>query len=138
MNTTRLIYAVVDNGAEAPDAGLVGNPYSPCGVAGAPLEAVRYRDVAAVVSTIGPERIAKSPSAESGSEAQARAQGDLLQYQKVNFFLLDRFGLHGMLPLNFGLTAQDTREVECVLERTYVQLRSHLDRLKGTVELLTF
>jgi len=131
MQGKQFIYAVIENNAESP-------PFAESrtgGIDGAPLETVCYRDLAAVVSSIDASRFDPDLSGEASS-AQESLKADLLKYQQVNFFLLEQSRRSGMLPLRFGFTARDKEEVEGVLERVYIQLRTHLDRLKGKVELV--
>ena len=136
MQEKKFIYAVIENYAETPSfaAALIG------GIDAAPLETVCYRDLAAVVSAIDASRFDPDVSGQASSaqneETQERLKADLLKYQQVNSWLLEQTRRSGMLPLRFGLTARDKQEVERVLERVYLQLRTYLDRLKGKVELV--
>lgn len=125
MQEKKFIYAVIENNPEHLPV------LSADGIDSAALEMVCYRDMAAVISAIDDSRF------DSGThDAQQRLNADLLKYQKVNSFLLEMSGRHGMLPLKFGFTAADKQEVVAVLERAYLRLRVLLDRLKGQAELV--
>lgn len=139
MQEKKFIYAVIENKAETPS--FAASPTG--GIDAAPLETVCYRDLAAVVSSIDASRFAPDLSGQASSaqneereEREERLKADLLKYQQVNSFLLEQTRRSRMLPLRFGLTARDRQEVEGVLERVYIQLRTYLDRLKGKVELV--
>lgn len=123
MQTKKFIYAVIENNAIP--------LLSADGIDSAPLETVCYRDMLAVISDVDANRFDTGLHADSARE---RLKDDLLKYQQVNSKLLEISS--GMLPLKFGFTAPDKQEVEVVLERAYLQLRTHLDRLKGQVELV--
>jgi len=137
----KFIYAVIENDGESP-------PFAESrtgGIDGAPLEIVPYRDLAAVVSSIDASRFdtdlpAKRMAALSGKASSAqkeeRLKADMLRYQQVNLFLLEHSGCSGMVPLRFGFTARDKEQVEEVLGRVYLQLRTLLNNLKGKVELV--
>jgi hypothetical protein len=105
------------------------------GINAAALETVCYKDLAAVISAIDATRFDPDASVNDAS-AEDRLKVDLLRYQQVNAFLLSQSGKGGVLPLKFGFTASGKQEVGAVLERAYIQLRTHLDRLKGAVELV--
>lgn len=125
MPVKRFIYAAIDNRTDLPNLAA----YPEGGIDGAPLQAVGFRDIAAVVSDLEVSQFAPSQAPES-------QQAQLLKYQQVNAFLLGQTKATGMLPLKFGFTASDDAEVAKVLEQAYVQLRSYLDRLQGTMELV--
>jgi hypothetical protein len=134
MQDKKFIYAVIDINLENPHLaalGIVGID----GINAAALETVCYKDLAAVISTIDATRFELDASINDTS-AEDQLKADLLKYQQVNAFLLAQSGKGGMLPLKFGFTASDKQEVGAVLERAYIQLRTHLDQLKGTVELV--
>ncbi len=122
----KFIYAVLDRPAE----GALVDDSGADGIDAAPLERVDYRDLVAVISDIDPARFVPNAAAE------ARLQADLLKYQQVNAALFRHSGQGGMLPLKFGFTAADKAAVEAVLERAYLQLRAHLNRLRGVAELV--
>lgn len=125
MAAKKFIYAVIEN-----------NPISLTGISGiadAPLETVCCKDLAAIISAVDEDRFDCDLSANAASE---RLQSDLQQYQRVNSIIRSKSCVGGMLPLKFGFTAGGSTEVKTVLERAYLQLRSHLDRLKGTAELV--
>ncbi len=133
MQEKQFIYAVIENKAESPSFAESRTG----GIDAAPLETVCYRDLAAVVSSIDASRFDPDVSGEASSAPKDESlKADLLKYQQVNFFLLEQSRRSGMLPLRFGFTARDKEEVEGVLERVYIQLRTYLDRLKGKVELV--
>jgi hypothetical protein len=116
----KFIYAVIENTPENQSIATM------TGIADAPLEAVNYRELIAVVSDVDPARFA-------GEGEQPHLPADLLKYQQVNAALL----AHGaVLPLKFGLTSVDASAVMAVLERAYLQLRAQLARLVGKVELV--
>ena len=125
MLTKKFIYAVINN-AEGKPLLMSGAD----GINAMPLEVVCYRDLVAVVSSIEVSRF------DADVATQERLNVDLLKYQQVNTFLLRQSDKDGMLPLKFGFTASNKQEVVAVLERAYLQLRAHLDRLKGAVELV--
>lgn len=132
----KFIYAVIESNGESP-------PFAESrtgGIDGAPLETVCYRDLAAVVSSIDASRFDPPDKSGSGKASSGQKEeslkADMLRYQQVNFFLLEQSRRSGMLPLRFGFTARDKKEVEGVLELVYIQLRTYLDRLKGKVELV--
>jgi DnaJ-domain-containing protein 1 len=133
MELKRFIYATIDNRLEIPDLAK----YPAGGINAAPLEVVCYRDIAAVVSAIDIDRFAPDLPLEVLTEQQQESyRAYLLKYQQVNSFLFGKTGDHGMLPLKFGFTASSNEEVEKVLEQAYIQLRTCLDRLQGTMELV--
>ena len=133
MQEKKFIYAVIENNGESPP--FVESRTG--GIDAAPLETVCYRDLAAVVSAIDASRFDPDLSGDASSAPKEESlKADLLKYQQVNFFLLEQSRRSGMLPLRFGFTARDKEEVEGVLERVYIQLRTYLDRLKGKVELV--
>jgi hypothetical protein len=117
----KLLYAIVANEGET----LWDHPFSCTGIDDAPLEIVPYRDLAAVVSSIDLERF--------GGEGEERLQADMVRYQQVNLALLQH---HTVVPMRFGFTARNKEHVEEVLEKTYLQLRTLLNRLTGKVELV--
>lgn len=129
MQEKKFIYAVIENNPE--DMPLL----SADGIDAAPLEAVCYKDLVAIISAIDANQF-ESGLSDLAASVQERLQADLLKYQQANALILEKFGKGGMLPLKFGFTAGNTKEVEAVLERAYLQLRAHLDRLKGKVELV--
>src|SRR3972149_12337860 len=133
MQEKKFIYAVIENNGESP----LFVESRPGGIDAAPLETVCYRDLAAVVSAIDCSRFDPDLSGEASSaQKEESLKADLLKYKQVNFFLLEQSRRSGMLPLRFGFTARDKEEVEGVLERVYIQLRTYLDRLKGKEELV--
>ena len=133
MHLKRFIYATIDNKSEIPNLA----EYQPGGIYGGPLEVICYRDIAAVVSTIDVDQFAPDLQLETLSKQQEESyKAHLLKYQQVNSFLLEKTGKGGILPLKFGFTANSNEEVERVLEQAYIQLRSCLDRLQGTMELV--
>lgn len=133
MQTRRFIYATIDCASGAPPVA----DYAVLGIGAEPLELVRCRDLAAVVSSIDLEQLALESPATAATAQQAEARrAALLAYQQVNLFILAHSGAAGMVPLRFGFTAGDDDEVRGVLENAYVQLRTYLDRLRGTVELV--
>ena len=117
----KLLYAIIANEGET----LWDHPFPCTGIDDAPLEIVPYRDLAAVVSSIDLERF--------GGEVEERLQLNLVRYQQVNLSLLQH---HTVLPMRFGFTARNKEHVEEVLEKTYLQLRTLLNRLTGKVELI--
>ncbi|MFA6034275.1 MAG: GvpL/GvpF family gas vesicle protein [Myxococcota bacterium] len=128
----QFIYAVIDHNCGMPALAQ----YSAGGIDGAPLEAICYRDLAAVVSNVGSGRFDPDPNDLSLAQREDRLKPDMLRYQQVNAFLLGQCRQGGMLPMSFGLTAKDKDEVQAVLERTYILLRSYIERLKGKAELV--
>ncbi len=134
MQDEKIIYAVIENNADTPCLA----DFRRDGIGAAPLEAVRYRDLAAVVSSIDAGRFAPDLPGEAScaQEKEENLKVDLLCYQQVNSFLLEQSRPSGMLPLRFGLTARGKQEVERVLARVYLQFRTYLDRMKGTAELV--
>lgn len=131
MPAKKLIYAVIGNNTEEPlfDVSLS------YGIDDTPLEIVVCRDLLAVVSRVDAARFDTDLQVQAEA-AQEQLRADLLKYQQVNSYLLEKSSRCGMLPLKFGLTSVDNQEVESVLERAYLQLRAYLDRLKGKVELV--
>lgn len=128
MEEGKLLYAIID--WQRGDSPRV--PASPCprvssasGIDDAPLEIVPYRDLAAVVSFVDLERF--------GREGEERLQADMVRYQQVNLALLPHYTV---VPMRFGFTARNKEHVEEVLEKTYLQLRTLLNRLTGKVELI--
>ncbi|MDO8369937.1 MAG: GvpL/GvpF family gas vesicle protein [Candidatus Nitrotoga sp.] len=131
MPAKKIIYAVIENNAED----QLWDISSSNGIGDAPLEMVAYRDLLAVISSVDAARFDPGLSDQAAS-TQELLKADLLKYQQVNSYLLEKSVHGGMLPLTFGLTSFDNHDVETVLERAYLQLRTHLDRLKGKVELV--
>lgn len=121
MEEGKLLYAIIANEGET----LWDHPFPCTGIDAAPLEIVPYRDLAAVVSSIDLERF--------GREGEERLQADMVRYQQVNLALLQH---HTVVPMRFGFTAKDREHVEEVLEKTYLQLRTLLNRLTGKAELV--
>lgn len=133
MQVKRFIYATIDNQSDMPD--LIG--YQGGGIDAAPLETVSYRDISAVVSTIDVDRFDLGlPDEISTEQKEDSHKARLMKYQQVNSFLLEQTGSNGMLPLKFGFTAKNDQEVARVLEQAYIQLRTYLDGLQGTMELV--
>jgi hypothetical protein len=133
MQVKRFIYATIDNRSGIPDLAA----YHAGGIDSAPLETVSYRDITAVVSTIDVDQFALGLPSEISTEQQADShKARLLKYQQVNSFLLEQAGSSGILPLKFGFTANNDQEVARVLEQAYIQLRTYLDGLQGTMELV--
>jgi len=133
MQVKRFIYATIDNRSDMPDLAS----YPGGGIDAAPLATVSYRDISAVVSTIDVDQFALALPGEIATAQQEDShKARLLTYQQVNLFLLQQTGSHGMLPLKFGFTANNDQEVVRVLEQAYIQLRTHLDRLQGTMEVV--
>lgn len=133
----KFIYAVIENPARPAGGNGESPPFAEnclSGLDGAALGTVCYRDLAAVVSSIDASRFEQSP--DPSGQQEERLKADMLRYQQVNFFLLEQSRYSGMLPLRFGFTARDKEQVEEVLGRVYLQLRTLLNRLKGKVELV--
>jgi hypothetical protein len=129
----RFIYATIDNRSALPDLA----EYHAGGINDAPLAVVCYRDIAAVVSDIDNNPFAATAPGDTPAAPQEETnKAHLLRYQQVNAFLLEKAGRSGMLPLKFGFTADNDEAVARVLERAYIQLRTYLDRLQGTIELV--
>ena len=128
MKVNYFIYATIDNTSTMPNLA----EFEAGGINAAPLEIVCYRDIAAVVSAID----VNFSLGEASTEQKESHQAHLLTYQQVNEFLLKKTGSNGMLPLKFGFTASSQQDVEKVLEQAYIQLRTYLDKLKGTMELV--
>lgn len=121
MEEGTLLYAIIAN-----EGKTLWDHLFPCtGIDDAPLEIVPYRDLAAVVGSIDLERF--------GREGEERLQADMARYQQVNLVLLQH---HTVVPMRFGFTARNKEHVEEVLEKTYLQLRTLLNRLTGKVELI--
>ncbi|MFY9259542.1 MAG: GvpL/GvpF family gas vesicle protein [Gallionella sp.] len=116
----KFIYAVIENTPKNQSIATM------MGIGDAPLEAVNYLDLIAVVSDVDTARFA-------GEGEQLHLPADLLKYQQVNAALLAQ---GAVLPLKFGLTAADAPAVMAVLKRTYLQLRAQLARLTSKVELV--
>lgn len=119
--TGKLIYAITENPGAPPGK----KSFCFTGIDEAPLETVPYRDLTAVVSAIDLHRL-------NGSTI-GQLQADLVKYQQVNLSLLQHFTL---IPLRFGLTAQDNARVREVLEKAYVQLKTFLIKLAGKIEFV--
>jgi hypothetical protein len=132
MQLKRFIYATIDNRSVKPDLAK----YPAGGINAAPLEMVCYRDIAAIVSAIDVSQFTVDSPGETSTGQQEIYKAHLLKYQQVNSFLLEQAGCTGMLPLKFGFTASNDEEVKSVLEQAYIQLRTYLDTLKGTLELV--
>jgi hypothetical protein len=139
----KFIYAVIENPARPPSGNGESSPFAESrtgGIDDAPLEIVPYRDLAAVVSSIDASRFDPPDKSGSGEDSsgqnEERLKAEMLRYQLVNLFLLEQSRWSGMLPLRFGFTARDKEQVEEVLGRVYIQLKTYLDRLKGKVELV--
>lgn len=133
MQIKRFIYATIDNRSGTPDLAA----YQGGGIDAAPLEMVSYRDITAVVSTIDVDQFDLGLPGEISTEQQADShKACLLKYQQVNLFVFEQTGSNGMLPLKFGFTAKNDQEVARVLEQAYIQLRTYLDKLQGTMELV--
>jgi hypothetical protein len=132
MELKRFIYATIDNRSEMPNI----DNYPAGGINGAPLEIIGYRDIAAVVSTVDVSQFTPDLALAILPEQQESYQAHLLKYQQVTKFLLETTGSGGMLPLKFGFTASSDEAVKQVLEQAYIQLRTWLDRLQGTMELV--
>ncbi|MEI6268174.1 MAG: GvpL/GvpF family gas vesicle protein [Methylococcaceae bacterium] len=128
MKVSYFIYATIDNSSAIPSLA----EFQAGGINAAPLEMVCYRDIAAVVSAID----VNFSLGEASTEQEENHQAHLLSYQQVNEFLLKKADIIGMLPLKFGFTASSHQDVEKVLEQAYIQLRTYLDKLKGTMELV--
>jgi hypothetical protein len=138
MAEGKLLYAIIlRRGAEEQRGGASSAPQhlgtsaqeaplQQCaGIADAPLETVSYRDLAAVISTIDLEKFKQ--------KQEGCLQADMVRYQQVNLALLPHYTV---LPMRFGFTARDREQVEEVLEKTYLQLRTLLNKLTGKVELV--
>jgi hypothetical protein len=146
MEEGKLLYAIIlDRGAEEQGSRGAGEqrgrvssapqhlstsaqeapPQQCTGIDDAPLETVSYRDLAAVLSAIDPGKF--------GQEGEERLRADLVRYQQVNLALLQHYTV---VPMRFGFTARNREHVEEVLEKTYLQLRTLLNRLTGKVELI--
>ncbi len=140
MQVGKLLYAIITKrGAEETRNGGESSPLplsslalpSITGIDEVPLETIPYRDLAAVVSVIDLNRFAQAcPDPCRGEE---RLRADMVRYQQVNLTLLQHYTV---VPLRFGFTARDREHVADVLEKTYLQLRTLLKRLDGTVELI--
>jgi hypothetical protein len=117
MGEKKFLYAII---AQAWDGSFAFT-----GLDDTPLELVPYRDLAAVASTIDPEKFA-------GAD-EPRREGDLVRYQQVNAALLQ---LHTVVPMRFGFMARDTEQIREVLGQVYLQVRTLLNRLNGKVELV--
>jgi hypothetical protein len=140
MEEEKLLYAIITKrGAEETRNGGESSPLplsslalpSITGIDEAPLETIPYRDLAAVVSVIDLNRFAQAcPDPCRGEE---RLRADMVRYQQVNLTLLQHYTV---VPLRFGFTARDREHVEDVLGKIYLQLRTLLKRLDGTVELI--
>jgi hypothetical protein len=126
----KFIYAVIEKSGVSPP--LAGSTVR--GIDGAALETVCFRDLIAVISSVDIERF--SESKDTSGQKEERLKEDMLRYQQVNLFLLENSLSCGMLPLRFGFTAKDYKDVKEVLGRTYIQLKTLLERLKGKVELV--
>jgi Gas vesicle synthesis protein GvpL/GvpF len=89
------------------------------GLDGARLEAVRHRQLVAIVS--------------AGRETDQAADLDrLLEYQRVIQSLMER---RSVLPARFGSRSSGRAELCELLERRYHQLLASLERVRGAVEL---
>jgi len=133
MQIKRFIYATIDIRSGLPNLAA----YQAGGIDAAPLELVCHRDIAAVVSAIDVTQFGSSLPGEISTEQQEEShRAHLLKYQQVNSFLLEQIGRNGMLPLKFGFTASDNEEVKTVLENAYIQLKTYLEKLQGSVELV--
>lgn len=139
MQEWKLLYAIIiRQGAEemssrGEDSLLSLSPLAPyptTGIHEALLETIPYRDLAAVVSAIDLDRFGPV-CPESGREERLRA--DMVKYQQINLALLQH---HTIVPMRFGFTARDREQVEEVLEKTYLQLRTLLKKFAGKVELI--
>ena len=142
MEEGKLLYAIIlsrgageQGSGGAKGKGLLSTsapeaPLQQCtGIADAPLETVPYRDLAAVVSSIDLGRFGRACPEPCRREGEERLREDMVRYQQVNLSLLPH---HPIVPLRFGFTARDRAHVEEVLERTYLQMRTLLNRLART------
>jgi len=87
------------------------------------LHLVPYRDIAAVAC-----KVEKGTFEKMGKEELNKW---LLWYQKVNVALYSRYT---MVPLRFGNITQDTENIKEFLARTYLHIKSALNRVKGKAE----
>lgn len=95
-----------------------------CGIGGAPVHTIAYRDIAALASESSPICPAAIPKEELPRLIAA--------HQSV----LEKFAaLWPVLPLKFGTMAEDCQEVRAILERSRPQLVAALESAQGKVEL---
>lgn len=126
METRKLLYAIIDTqgqGTGRTDLRAYLRLFP--GIDNAPLEVISYQDLAAIISSIDINLFQ-----QKGEEG---LQAGLLKYQQVNLAFA---GHHTLVPLRFGLTADGREQVAEILERTYLQLRTLLNTLRGKVELV--
>jgi hypothetical protein len=126
----KFIYAVIEKSGMDP----LLSESTIKGIDDAALEAVCFRDIIAVISSVDIKRFGESK--DSSGQKEERLKEDMLRYQQVSLFLLKNSLCSGMLPIRFGFTAKDNKDVEEVLGRTYIQLKTLLKKLKGKVELV--
>lgn len=89
------------------------------------LALIPYRDLAAVVGKLEGQSWEKINKEEFNSW--------LTWYQQVNIDLLQHYT---MIPLRFGNVVQDTESIKDFLARTYLHLKSALNRVRGKVEFV--
>ena len=140
MQEGKLLYAIIArrgteetrNGGERSPLPLSSlAPHSITGIDEVSLETLPYRDLAAVVSVVDLNKFAQA--CPDPCRREERLQADLVRYQQVNLALLQHYTV---VPMRFGFTARNREHVEEVLEKTYLQLRTLLNRLTGKVELI--
>jgi len=89
------------------------------------LALVGYRDIAAVVHEVDPQSWEKM--------SKEKLDGRLRWYQQVNVNLHSRYT---MVPLRFGNIAPDPDHIKDFLARTYLHLKSALDKVMGKSEFV--
>ena len=89
------------------------------------LAVIPYRGVAAVAGKLGGQSWERISKEEFNSW--------LMWYQKVNIDLLQHYT---MIPLRFGNVVQDTESIKDFLARTYLHLKSALNRVRGKAEFV--
>lgn len=86
---------------------------------------IRFKDLAAVVSDF--------PIVEFDRFQEEKLKGLVAAHQRVNEAVLKT---HSIVPMKFGNLADDGEAVKRILERTYIQLKAALSRIKDKVELV--
>lgn len=86
---------------------------------------IRFKDIAAVVSDF--------PIVEFDRFQEEKLKSFVAAHQRVNEAVLKT---HSIVPVKFGNLAEDGEAVQTILEKTYIQLKAALSRLRDKVELV--
>jgi len=121
----KYIYSIIKNPKEGQATGTVCPVAGTQGINNRDVSLVVYKDLAAVVSNIHDINFDQLNKKEL-------TQSVAVHDQVNSVFLKD----HSIIPMRFGMVVENVKEIHDVLDKTYIQFKTTLERVSGKAEFV--